>query len=474
MIWLPAARDVATAADIRRYEHVRLTEPQRAFLHEPARIALMRKGNQLGGTTAVHLDVIYRCRGQNPWGIPVVHKPPINVMVVSESWDQMGQSGGFLQKLWNLLPRDEIDPRIQFELGRGITGKPPRIVFVKGPGKGSVISFGTYGQGAARIAGSTIHHVVCDEPPPGELIAELVFRLLRNRGTMRLDFTPVLDMPDQSELRKLVADGKIVEHNPWLSEESCTPAGAPFAWLSQAEIDESVALLPAAIVGMRVRGEWDPISTKNWLSAFEHARHVRADAPPAGATLGVGIDHGAQAGKQAASLFAASDLTELRPYAWFVDEDVSEGRSSPVDDARAIKAMLDRHGHDWRDVDVWVGDRPTTADRTLVIKDNATLRRALMDVYRTDVFPQIEVARKGAGSVEHGLRKWNALLASVDGDGRPHMSISPRCIQTADFCAKWKGDSRDPLKNIGDGARYILNRVVENVHTRGSTTFRYA
>jgi len=470
-LWLPTANAVAEGAALRRWEHVRLTSPQRAYATEAARLALLRKGNQLGGTTVLLMDLIARCRGDESLGTVLHHKPPINAIVISESWDQMGQPGGFMSKLWDLLPADEIDPKIAFEPGRGITGKPPRIVFTSGPGKGSVIGFGTYRQGAARLAGSTIQHVAADEPPPSSLLAELVPRLLRHRGTMRLDFTPVLDMPDQDELRGLVARGLVVEHNPHLCEASCWPIGAPFAWVRQADIDEMASLLPAAEVGMRLRGDWEPVITGNWLSAWSEGLHVRRDSPPEGALVGIGIDHGANAGKQAASLFTASDLSSLHPYGWFLDEDIGTGRTSTKDDARAILEMLKRNGMTWRDVDVWVGDRATTMDRLLLIKDNAKLRAELAALCRVSVeeFPIIETARKGAGSLDHGLRKWNALLALKDQDGTPHCVVSPRAPVTAKFCGKWSGNKLDPLKNIGDAARYILNRVIDKVATPTGT-----
>lgn len=461
---LDLAHAIAEGAALRPWEHLRMTQAQIDFLSDDRRNVLLRKGNQLGGTTALLVDLICRCRGIHPWQ-RLRHRPPINAILASESWDQMGMAGSIMHKLWDLLPKDEIDPKIEFEPGRGITGKPPRIVFVAGPGKGSVISFATFRQGGARLAGATVHVVASSEPPPGSVLAEIVPRLLRHGGDLRLDFTPVVDMPDQTELQQMVAKGSVAEHNPHLVEANCWPVGAPFPWITQADIDAMTALLPRPSVGMRVRGDWEPVVTGNWLSAFNEERHVRRDSPPEGATLGIGIDHGAQAGKQAAVLFAASDLTELHPYVWFLDEDIGTGRTSVQEDAQAILRMLRRNGLGWRDVDVWVGDRATTVDRLLVIKDNAKLRDELAQQVKVapEAFARIETARKGAGSVEHGLRKWNGLLATTDSDGTPHMVLHPRCIQTIAFCKKWAGKKDDPLKNPGDAARYVLNRVVESV-----------
>lgn len=468
-LWLPKARDVATGAALRPFEHFRPTRPQLDYLSDDRRNVLIRKGNQLGGTTALLLDLIFRCRGIHPYQ-ELRHKPPISAILASESWDQMGMTGSIMEKLWNLLPKDEIDPKIQFEPGRGITGKPPRIVFTSGPGKGSVISFATFRQGAGRLAGATVHYVASSEPPPPGVLAEIVPRLFRHGGVLRLDFTPVPDMPDQTELRSMVAKGVFAEHNPHLIARNCWPIGAPFPWVEDADIAEMVALLPSAEVEMRTKGAWEPVVTDNWLSAWKDALHVRRDSPPEGSKLGVGIDHGANAGKQAAALFSATDLETTQPYGWFLDESIGDGRTSTRDDARAIVAMLARQGLTWRDVDVWVGDRATAVDRNLLIKSNADLREELGIVTGAkENFPRIETAIKGAGSVSLGLRKWNGLLALVDQDGTPHLVVSPSCPTIADFCKKWKGWKDDPLKNVGDAARYVLDRMIGKVAAPSGT-----
>lgn len=459
---LHGARLVAEGAALRAFEHIRLTRAQEAFLADDRQFVLCRGGNQIGKTTALLLDLIARCRGVHPWQ-SLRHKPPINVVVISESWDQMGQVGGFMQKLWELLPKDEIDPKNDYEPGRGITGKPPRIRFVSGPGKGSAITFATYRQGAKRVAGSTVHHVLMDEPGPESLFVEMLPRLFRYGGTMRLNFTPVLDMPDQTELRKRVASGRIHEHNPRLLEANCWPQGAPRPWKTQRELDQLIAVWPQAVLPMRVLGAWDPVYTGNALSAFDATLHVREDAPATGALLGVGVDHGAQAGKQAAVLGALSSGDEPDPYAWLMDEEIGDGRTSTREDARSILAMLRRNGQSWRDVDVWVGDRPTTADRRLIVKDNRKLRAALADEVGVPLeqFPEIQTARKGPGSLDDGLTRWNKLLALRDGDGAPHFLFHPRCAQTIKFASQWDGrDIKSPLKNPGDATRYWLDASI--------------
>ncbi len=456
------ARLLVDATQRRRLDYLRFTDWQREYLSDDSPSALLRGGNQIGKTIAKHAEIIHRCRGTHPF--KKTHRPPINALVLSESWEQMGQAGGYMEKLWELLPKDEIDPKIRFEPGRGITGKPPRVVFTSGPGKGSVITFGTYRQGASRVAGSTVHFVDLDEPGPESVLHEVMPRLLRHGGHIRIGFTPVLNMPDQSWLRKLVGAGEIREYNPWLKEANCWPRGNPAPWLGQSDIDRVSRAWPEAIRAMRLEGSWDPVLTHKWLTNFDTKKHVRPASPPGGAYLLVGIDHGTQAGKQAACLVAIVDRGGLRPYVLILDEAIGDGMSTPDQDARQIHAMLERNGLTWRDVDEWVGDRPTSENRMLRKKSNQLLRKHL--AYQAGLelghFPKILTPRKWWGSVEHGLHMLNALAGDFDNDGTPHLIVCPAAPRFADFCDKFAGDKHDPLKDIGDAGRYAVERGVKD------------
>ena len=81
------------------------TPPQLAFLGCTAPIALARSGNQLGKTTMGLVDCIYRCLGSHPYTL--VKAAPIEAWVVVVSWEQ---SLSIQAKLWQLLPKDAIEP----------------------------------------------------------------------------------------------------------------------------------------------------------------------------------------------------------------------------------------------------------------------------------------------------------------------------------------------------------------------------
>lgn len=457
------ARRHANAVTRRQLDFLRYTPMQRKFLTDESLIVLLRGGNQCGKTLAIHADLIHTARHTHPYQKPI--RGPVRIVVLSESWDQMGQAGGFMEKLWQLLPKSEIDPKIRFEPGRGITGKPPRIVFTDGPGKGSIISFGTYRRGSAVSAGSTIHRVYLDEPPPSSIYQEMMVRILREGGKCRIGFTPVLNMPDQTWLRQLVELGDITEYNPHLTEGNCWPTGSPAPWLTQPNIDRMARTLPEAIRSMRIEGSWDPVLTHQWLTNFNRKLHILPVRPPVGAYLGVGIDHGTNAGKQAAVLFAAIHRSSINPIVWFLDEVISDGRTSVAQDAEAIHQMLEDNGYSWRNVDEWMGDRPTGEDRYLVRKSNNLLRKHLAFQAKTTLgaFPKISVPYKWGGSVEHGLHLMNAVLGDFDDDGTPHFIVNPRCERFIEFCEKFAGDRKDPLKDVGDAGRYILEKAIKEL-----------
>jgi len=457
---LRLAREGARRKRDNRLEWARLTPPQRTVASDPRRLTLWRDGNRLGKSFAAAWEIVQRCRGSHPW--LRTKRPPLRVLCVSYSLEQMEP---LMEALWSLLPKAELDPRNGYDPGRGITGKPPRIVFVEGPGRGSVVQFATYKAGSQRVAGGAYDLVVCDEPPTETMYGELKPRILTTRGTMRLYFTPTPDSPPLGWLRDLVDEGVVAEHNFGLNEANTWPEGAVRPLLYQSEIDSESATWLSVEREMRLRGAWEPVVSGRWLTNFDEA-NVRpfdvADPELAGAWLAIGIDHGANAGKQAATLLAMKDRATLDARVWWIDEHVSDGFTTPEQDANAILGMLRRHGLQYDDVDDWIGDRPTGDSRYLVSKSNRDLRRQLArlvgrPVEQTD---WIHTPKKWAGSVTHGLRLLNGLFGARTEAGSSRGIVHPRCERFRKFCETFQGDRRDPLKDVGDAGRYPVERNV--------------
>jgi hypothetical protein len=134
--------------------------------------------------------------------------------------------------------------------------------------------------------------------------------------------------------------GGMFEHHVPLSVEATTPRGGllDLPWMTEDDIEQFAAALLEHERGMRLRGDWEPVLSGRWLSAYDKAASVhgfrlgRLPGPPAGASLFVGIDHGAGIGKQAAALVAVHQVDTLAPRVWVLDCHVAQGYTTPEQD----------------------------------------------------------------------------------------------------------------------------------------------
>lgn len=440
-------------------ETTHLTIPQLAFASLDDPEALWRDGNQLGKSWALAWDLHHRCRKTHPFQRSRPGK--FNALIASVSYEQMMP---LMEKIWMLAPKGELDPKCGFDPGRGITGKPPRIVYASGPGRGSVINFATYSAGARRIAGWTGDYLGLDEPPDETFYGEALPRVLRRRGVVRVTMTPTPDMPDQSWLRQKVEDKQVREINFGLRQEYLIPQGYDMPWLSQEEIDRYTKSLLAHERAMRIDGSWVAISHKRWLDAFDQD-NIRDFSVKdlRGWRLGIGMDHGTPGGKEAAVLVAVKNHTSDRPRVRFVDESVNDGLTKPEDDVDGVLAMLKRNGLKYDNVDVWIGDVPAESQIHGVRKSNGDFRRELakrLGRAIRDTKP-IATPTKFSNSMTLGMRVLNTLFGRrTDGENEPDAQIHPRCEQFINACWNFKGDTKDPVKDVLDGGRYAVEKTV--------------
>lgn len=459
-----------------RLATVRLTAPQKAFASNPARKLIWRGANTIGKSVGLAWHVIHALRGTHPY--VQLPRPPVRLLVVSESWAQMDP---LCEKLWSFLDRDEIDDRVTYSPGEGFRGfREPHIPFVRGPGNptrgkvGSVLHFATYKQGAKRIAGGQFHGIAADEPMPETVFGELMPRLSRYHGWCRMTFTPTPESPDLTYLREEIgkanayykAQGKYSPAH-WrelvteVNLDALTPRGGlvEVPWKTQDELDELISSYLDIERGMRVRGDWDPVSVDRLLTAYSPDNVIAERHLPAGRWyVAVGIDHGAKAGRQAAMLVAIDeDGREVR----YLDEAVSDGRTSPKDDAQAILEMLKRHGWTWQDVDHWVGDRSHSGDRFGNAKSNQDLMHAFTEILATPEHQlrgrglDIQIPRKERGSMYRGIRLMNGLFKEKKA------RVHARCTNLIDAITGWGGALDDAKKDRIDAARYATERLFD-------------
>ena len=375
-----------------------------------------------------------------------------------------------MEKLWELLPKDEVSEDVEFQPGCGFRGKPPRIVFTSGPGAGSVIIFATYKQGSRRAAGGTFDVVVLDEPVEERIWGEIQPRVLHgDPGEIWITFTPTPDSPPLDYLRKMVEAGKVQEMVTELSVANVTLEDGR-ALLTQEQIDEYGAGLLEVEKDMRLRGGWEVVSTERALDMWG-AHCLMWTNPPDGALLAVGIDHGAGQGKQAAALLAIIDQHTTTPRVWLMAQTVSEGYTTNDMDAQAIIDMLASRGLTYDDVDVWVGDRATGMNKYDVRKTNKELRYQLARILnRTpEKLKYIDTPHKYQGSVGGGFRVMNSIMGRRDdlheeGDklGPSHFLVHPSCVAFAQAAQKWRWNPKDRAKDTLDSGRYPVERVCQS------------
>ena len=461
------------SAEQTRWSRSALTPGQDGWLKQTDPVAIWRGGNQLGSPGDSRLTSSCSPR-KHPYD--QTHKPPVRIVVASESWAQMDP---LARKLWELLPKDDIDPKLYYSPGQGIKGyKEAVIPFVSGPGAGSLITLCTYKQGATRLAGGTYHRGYCDEPPPEAFFGELRPRLNVLDGHLRMTFTPTPESPPLEYLREKVElwkkhqPGGIVEHHTILSEAVCWPKGALLPFMTQSKVDRFIAdCIPAERL-MRAEGAWDPIVKGRWLDNYSDDRCARdfviggtrsIDVPP-GAKLLVGMDHGAAAGKQASALIAVTQEQGLTPRIWVIDAEQADDMTTPEEDARRLLAMLNRHGLTYDHVDEWVGDRSAQGShRSPIKKSNADVRRYLAAALGRNAgdLKYIHTPKKSGGSVWRGARIMNAALGRDTAQGHAHLLVHTRAKLAIDSFKGFKGDPKDPCKDVFDAVRYPIERAVD-------------
>lgn len=436
----------ARAATRKQVEDYRPTAAQLAFHQDTAKRKLWRDSNQIGKSTALCREIVWWATGRHPYR--ATPKPPLQIMVASISKEQMEPLHRRLSEILN-----PAEAEFQFAPGMGFRGKPPRVVFHNG----SVLHFATYQQGADRIAGFTGDLFVLDEPCPEVVYSEVAPRMFARGGTIMLTFTPTPGMPPQDWLIRQISEGAWSEHNYGLSLEAVTPVGG-IPWRSQRDIDEFIAAIPEYQRPMRIRGEWRPVAVDRLVSHWSEAC-VSPVRPPAGAVLGVGIDHGRAKDKYAAVLCAYTAPSSLNYGVWVLGEWKATGPATSEQCAEAICEMLRANGLGVEDVDEWVGDKPQRrqgqeASNRLVKRHIEALTGRSIPFIKTP--PKRELTEDwGIGLINDAAYRQGQALA-----GARYLTVNPTCKQVVDSFASYRGDPYDPLKDLFDAVRYITQAVV--------------
>ena len=201
------------------------------------------------------------------------------------------------------------------------------------------------------------------------------------------------------------------------------------------------------------------------------------DTPPgfAGAfNLSFGADHGSGANfSSCAVLVGTVKNDDGSDSVWVLDEYVSDGMTTEVQDAKGVVEMLARWGWKWSDVHAAYGDRVHYGaggrrGNQLGKKSNGQMQRAIareLGVQPHEMGVKIRTVKKGAGSVHLGYR-W-LHRAMVRGDFR----VSQRCTRVLGMLNNFDGSDNE-WKHIADCIRYALNAAIFAPRKRVATSIR--
>lgn len=457
-----ALKVVAEKAAKNRLAGMRWLPAQMALLTEPARVKMIRTGNQAHGkTTCALAELIYRCQGNHPW--LDTRTPPITCWVICASWKQ---SVAIQRKLWELVPRDWVSPTMKFDPRHGFGQHAPILVFRNG----STIAFRTSKQDALDMAGSTIDVVLFDEPPRSRRIfEECKKRVMARNGVVVLSMTPVNAPIDW--IKEEVEAGRIRDLHFRLEARHLIPVGESRPIKiegrirDQAWIDEQIADTAPYEVPVTIHGEWEMKSDgavfKAWHPQPEAmGGHLSERLPSVPLQLSVGLDHGGGTGRQMGILVGVLQAPgEIYPHVYVLSESQSTGLTTVAQDAKDLLDCLATVGVAWSDLDHAYGDKPQSEGR--LPKSNEEMELALVkELGRSnpacktprDLGCRISSAKRGRGagrgSVDRGVSWLHRLMV----DGRLH--VHPRCVRLIECLSRW--DYSDEYKDAVDALRYAL------------------
>ena len=438
------------------------TRPQLEMLTADEQTALFWGAVRTGKSTVLAEDCARYLRGDHP---RQMHTGATVQLHAGRSWSQMTDQ---VRTLWEFLDPRDFKARLDLSEGSVKGQRMPVLTAIRGGRAGSQIRLGTYEMGALSVQGWTIHRAQLDEPPPQLYYTEVRSRVITTGGRVRIGFCPTsahmgVRGTDLDYVWKLADSGEIrLIHAP-LTVENVTPCeGLIRAPLMTAEAIEAFAReIPARDRSMRMGLSRHPDQEGRFFDAWSNELIVDRGVPP-GFSLGVGIDHGSQPGRQRATLVATqgtgarAQVPALRHYR-------SQGRSDDDADAAGILQMITETGHDLSDIDFWIGDRAHGGDHLGGKKSNYRLMRALARAVGIDDSAKLWRDRLPAplrrmwtptkydGSVWDDVEVLHRLMVGK------RLTLDPSCggadSLAGDF-AKWNGRYIDPHKDGIDSCRY--------------------
>lgn len=463
---LALADDLVEAREAIPVASLRFSEPGLRWLSDPSRYRVLRGGNGTGKSVLQAFEIVCRATGTHPFR--ACKLPPVKMAVYGYSHSSLEALMG---ELWRQAHGTGLDPKCSYDPGRGITGKPPRLLWRNG----SFVVFLTYKQNSQAYAGKNLDYQALDEPCPASKWGEIEGRT-RQGGEVGLTLTPTPEAPPQDWVREKVEDGTFSltvaplcldpERPETITLDSVRPVGGR-PWLSRDRIQEKIQSWLQLERSMRCGLSWDAIAIGRQLDGFQQ-RHVDLFAVPDHDITGCcATDHGMDPGRQA-SLLGGTDGHMV----WIFGEYRPEARTSTAQDAAGMVKLL-KAGAGWTPEDklLWIGDRAAESRKWAARKSNGALAHAISDHLKRPLDELnagdglfIRTPHKFAGSPFEGLKLVNGLFIE------DRIRISRSCIELIKAIMGWEGDKKDRRKDLIDCLRYLVEALIEGHHLRPPIT----
>ena len=431
------------------------TPPQQKWINDPSNIKLLLGGNQTGKTASACFLLLAHCLDRHP--TLRVDPPPIEAWLVTHSHEQ---SRTIQQKLFDLIPKEQLHETCEFVRGKGFRGMAPVVRFKNG----SIIRIKTANQGLG-LASATASLIVIDEPVPMDVFNECLARTLRGgknggQGTLAISMTPVGNV-DVGYIEEMVEQNKISVTRARLTITDTTPIGLK-PLLTEHQIKSITDSFLPIDREARINGSFSVVPEGIVFTHFTDEMITRYPPPEGGEyEFSIGIDHGSNPNSQVVVLCVVDMKESNRPKVYVLDEYVA-GQATPESHVRAILNMVERHKVPMNLIR-WTGDSEHKGQNGFKMS-NLTLMRAFESVLglpHKGLPFYIRTAVKRRHSVYFSASMIHSIMARKDFYIQPNCKILIRSIKNWTMKRTQSQRSRDRHGHAVDALRYAVMPIVD-------------
>jgi len=435
------------------------TRPQSRFINDTSKIKMLLGGNQIGKSASTCYLLVAHCLGLHP--TINTDPPPIEAWLITHSHEQ---SRTLQQKLFDMIPKDQLHETCEFVRGKGFRGMSPVVRFKNE----SIIRIKTANQGLG-LASATANLICIDEPVPMDVFNECLARTIRGgangtRGTLAITMTPVGGV-DVSYLEEMMNENKISVTVGRLCVEDTTPLNLK-PLLSAEQIQSVVDSFLPVDREARINGSFHVAPLGVVFTHFNDDMISAQPAPRGGDyRFAIGIDHGSTPNSQCAVLCAIDIKDQFKPKVYVLDE-YSAGEAPPEAHARAILAMLERHQIPYNKVE-WTGDSEHRGANGFKMS-NLTLMRAfeaVLQLPHKSLPFYIRTVKKRRHSVYFSASMLHSIMARKEFFVQPHCKRLIMSIKNWTMKRKQDQRSRDKYGHMVDALRYCVCPSIDKKFT---------